>query len=54
MKTILVSWTYLDVIEVDDDMTFEEIDELLDDMEPLRGTFNDREWFYADGTKGGR
>ena len=54
MKTIHVSWTYLDTIEVDDDLTFEEVEELLDYMEPLRGTFNDREWTYADGTKGGR
>lgn len=54
MKTIYVAWTYLDTIEVDDDATFEEIEELLDEMEPLRGTFNDREWSYSDGKIGGR
>ena len=44
MKTLYVSWTYLDTIEVPDDITPDEIEELLDDCEPLRGTFNDREW----------
>lgn len=46
MKTIYVSWTYLDTIEVDDDITTEEILELLDNMEPERGTWNDREWSW--------
>ena len=50
MKTIYVSWTYLDTIQVEDDMTDEEIEELLDSMEPARGTFNDREWGFADGS----
>ena len=36
MKTIYVSWTYLETIEVEDDMTPDEIEELLDDMEPER------------------
>ena len=54
MKTIDVSWTYLDTIEVEDNATFEEIEELLDGVEPSRGTWNDREWCYEDGTVGGR
>lgn len=49
MKTIYVSWTYLDTIEVEDDATPDEIEELLDGMEPDRGTWNDRDWGYKDG-----
>ena len=47
MKTIQVSWTYLDVIEVPDDITPDEVEELLDEMEPLKGTWNDREWDWG-------
>lgn len=54
MKTIYVAWTYLDTIEIEDDMSPDEIEELLDEIEPMRGTFNDREWSYQDGTLGGR
>ena len=51
MKTIYVSWTYLETIEVEDDMTPDEIEELLDDMEPERNAWNDREWGYKDGLR---
>ena len=46
MKRIYVSWTYLDTIEVEDDATPDEIEELLDDMEPARNAWNDREWSW--------
>ena len=46
MKRIYVSWTCLDTIEVEDDATPDEIEELLDDMEPARNTWNDREWSW--------
>ena len=46
MKTIYITWTYLDTIEVPDDMTADEIEELLDDMEPRNNTYDDREWSY--------
>ena len=49
MKTIYVSWTYLETIEVLDDITPDEVKELLDKMEPEHGTWNDREWGYPDG-----
>ena len=48
MKTIYVSWTYLETIEVEEDMTADEIEELLDDIEPERNAWNDREWGYKD------
>ena len=44
MKILYVRWIYLDTIEVPDDITSGEIEELLDDWEPLSGTFDDREW----------
>lgn len=50
MKTIYASWTYLETIQVEDDITDEEIEELLDNMEPERGTFNERYWGFADGS----
>ena len=46
MKKIYVSWTYLDTIEVPDNATYEEIEEILNEREPERGTWNDREWDY--------
>ena len=46
MKRIYVAWTYLDTIEVEDDITPDEIEELLDEMEPARNTWNDREWSW--------
>lgn len=49
MKTIYVSWTYLETIEVEDDITSDEIEELLDKVEPERNAWNDREWGYKDG-----
>lgn len=50
MKTIYVSWTYLETIEVEDDATPDEIEELLNEKEPDRGTWNDRVWGYKDGS----
>ena len=47
MKKIYVAWTYLDIIEVEDDATPDEIEELLDDCEPARNTWNDREWDWV-------
>lgn len=47
MKKIYVCWTILDTIEVPDDATFEEIEELLDDCDPYEGSLNDREWSYG-------
>ena len=47
MKKIYVAWTYLDIIEVEDDATPDEIEELLDDCEPERNTWNDREWDWV-------
>ena len=48
MKTVYVSWTFLDTIEVEDDATIEEIDELVSLMDvPL--DWNDREWTMAEG-----
>lgn len=44
MKTIYASWTYLDIFEVDDDATPDEIEQILDENEPRRGDWNDREW----------
>lgn len=49
MRIIYASWTYLETLEVPDDMTPDEIEELLDTREPERGTWNDREWGYQDG-----
>ena len=47
MKTIYVSWTYLETFEVEDDMTPDEIEELLDGIEPERDTWHDREWDWV-------
>lgn len=49
MKYIHVSWTYLDTIEVDDDMDADDIEAMLD-KHPDHGfekPWNDREWDYA-------
>lgn len=48
MKKIYVAWTYLDTIEVPDNASYEDIMDILDVSEPERGTWNDREWDYAD------
>lgn len=48
MKYVYVSWTYLETIEVPDDITLDEVEELLDNHEPERGTWNDREWSFYD------
>lgn len=47
MKKIYVAWTYLDTIEIPDNATPDDIEEILDAYEPERGTWNDREWDYA-------
>ena len=46
MKTIYVSWTYFENIEIEDDMTPDEIEELLDGMEPEGNTWHSRDWGY--------
>ena len=43
MKEIYVSWTFLDVVEVPDDMTSDEIEELVSELDPPI-QWNDREW----------
>ena len=50
-KFIHVAWTYLETIEVDDDATPDEIEDILDRSEPERNTWNDREWSWAVGGK---
>lgn len=47
MKKICVWWTILDTIEVSDDATVEEIEELLDDCNPYEGSLSNREWSYG-------
>ena len=47
MKKIYVAWTYLDIIEVEDDATPDEIEDLLDGCEPERNTWNDRKWDWV-------
>ena len=45
MKKVYVAWTYLDIIEVEDDATPDQIEKILDEMEPpIEGSYNDREW----------
>lgn len=48
MKKIYVAWTIVDIIEVPDDATFDEIEELLDDCDPYQIHWNDREWSYVN------
>lgn len=48
MKTITVSWTYRDIIEVPDDATPDDIEDILDNMD-MPVTWNDREWDWAIG-----
>ena len=48
MKTIQISYTILDIIEVDDDMTRFEIDQIVEDNAYELGIYdlvNDVEWF---------
>ena len=48
MKILYVNWTYLQTFEIPDDTTPDEIEEFLDDAEPMKGTWNDREWTIQD------
>lgn len=50
MKYIHVSWTYLDTIEVEDDATPDEIEEILDHHAEHDSSkpWNDREWSWAN------
>ena len=48
MKKIYVSWTYLDTIEVPENASDEEIEEILDNIIPEPENYNDRDWSYAN------
>ena len=48
MKTITVSWTYLGIIEVPDDATYDDVEDILDSVD-IPATWNDREWSWAIG-----
>ena len=50
MKYIAVSWTYLDTIEVPDDVTPDDIENILDHHEEHDSskTWNDREWSWVN------
>ena len=43
MKYLRVSWTFLDTIEVPDDITPDEVEDLLDEKAPAIW-WNDRDW----------
>lgn len=48
MRTLYVSYTYLDTVEVPNDATDEEIEEYLGEIAPASG-YNDLEWGDTDG-----
>ena len=45
MKRIYVTWTFLDVVEVPDNMTLDEIEELVSELDPPI-EWDDREWSF--------
>lgn len=45
MRTVFVNYSVLDVVEVPDDWTDEEVEKLLEDNAPVN--YNDMEWSYA-------
>ena len=45
MKTVYVSYTYLDIVEVPDDATHEEISKILEDRAPAEW-WNDIEYHF--------
>lgn len=46
MRTVYVSYSILDVVEVPDDWTDEEVEKLLEDNAPIN--YNDMEWEYKE------
>ena len=48
MRTLYVSYTYLDIVEVDNNATNEEIEEILKNRAPAEW-YNDIEWGETDG-----
>ena len=45
MKEICISWTFLDIVEVPDEMTDDEIEDLVSELDPPI-EWNDREWSF--------
>lgn len=45
MRTVFVSYTVLDIVDVPDDWTDEEVEKLLRENAPA--DYNDMEWAYA-------
>lgn len=46
MRTVYVSYSVLDVVEVPDDWTDEEVEKLLESNAPI--SYNDMEWEYKE------
>lgn len=50
MKKVFVSYSVLNIVEVSDDWTDEEVEKLLQDNAPA--DYNDLEWEYTKGRYG--